>query len=895
MLKQKGTLVEVGRAYYTEHMSASGSKMQNSTYQPRDIESKWQAKWQETNIFATPSRYRTDGTVDSRPKYYILEMFPYPSGRLHMGHMRNYTLGDVLARAHRMAGYRVLYPLGWDAFGLPAENAALQAQVHPREWTVKNIETMKKSLTRMGLSYDWSREFMTCDPSYYVHEQRIFIEMWKRGLAYRKAAVVNFCPTCATVLANEQVEDGRCWRCQSVVEQKELEQWFLRITTYAEELLADLSSLEGKWPDKVLNMQRQWMGRSEGAIFRFCLEQPQSNVSTMEIFTTRPDTLFGVTFLALAPEHPLALTLSKGTSQESAVGAFVNQYQRQDRTTRNADELAKEGVFTGAYALHPATQERIPIYVANFVLMEYGAGALMGVPAHDTRDFVFARAHQIPIRAVIRPTDPLAIALPLQEAYTGPGTLQASGDFTGQASDEAGAAIRAWAEKNGWGHSSVQYKLRDWLLSRQRYWGCPIPMVRCLKGGHGYQPVPDTQLPVLLPEEVDFQPGGASPLKRHPTWRHTTCPVCQGPAERETDTMDGFMESSWYFLRYPSATYANGIIDAEGASFLPVDQYIGGAEHATKHLIYARFFTKMLRDWGVLPSSITEPFASLLTQGMVLKDAHRCPTHGYLYPEQVTTNNHCQECGQHVEIIEHTKMSKSFRNVVEPLPLMEKYGADTARLFGLFAAPPDTVMEWNDAAIEGVHRFLQRVYRLVARTFELPKAEPKSPSEEQARLRLMHQTIRRVTHDVFVRKQFNTAIAALMEWTNVLTEQSQTLLENTPAWTASVETLLKLLNPMAPHLCEELWQALGNQTLLVYTPWPVHDDQLAAEDTWLVVIQVNGKKRAEIKVPAQASEKEVQAQALQTANVVEHTKGRSIKKMVYVPGRLLNIVVGAYP
>lgn len=873
-------------------MNVPAPKTLNPTYQPRDIEPKWQAKWQEAGVFAVPPTHLPDGTVDSRPKYYVLEMFPYPSGRLHMGHMRNYTLGDVLARAHRMAGYRVLYPLGWDAFGLPAENAALQAQVHPREWTVKNIDTMKKSLTRMGLSYDWNREFKTCDPSYYVHEQRLFIEMWKRGLAYRKAAVVNFCPTCATVLANEQVEDGRCWRCQSLVEQKELEQWFLRITAYAEELLADLSLLEGKWPDKVLNMQRQWIGRSEGAVFRFSLEQPGPHGSAVEIFTTRPDTLFGVTFLAIAPEHALALSLSQGTPQETAVGDFVKQYQRQDRATRNAEELAKEGVFTGAYAIHPATQERIPIYVANFVLMEYGAGALMGVPAHDTRDFTFARAHQIPIRVVIQPTNSSVEVFPLREAYTGPGTLQASGVFTGQANDEGSAAIVAWAEKNGWAKPSVQYKLRDWLLSRQRYWGCPIPMVRCLQGGHGYQPVPEGQLPVSLPEEVDFQPGGSSPLQRHPTWKHTTCPVCQGPAERETDTMDGFMESSWYFLRYPSATYTEGMIDAEGVSFLPVDQYIGGAEHATKHLIYARFFTKMLRDWGVLPSSLKEPFSSLLTQGMVLKDAHRCPTHGYLYPEQVTHDKHCKECGQPVQTVERTKMSKSFRNVVEPLPLMEKYGADTARLFGLFAAPPDTVMEWNDVAIEGVHRFLQRVYRLVARTLELPKTEPPSAAEERAMTRLMHQTIRRVTHDVFVRKQFNTAIAALMEWTNVLTEQSQALTGTTPPWIASIETLLQLLNPMAPHLCEELWQALGHETLLVQTAWPVHNDQLAAEDTWQIVIQVNGKKRAEIAIPAQSSEKDVHTQALQTANVAEHTKGRIIKKMIYVPGRLLNIVVG---
>lgn len=863
-----------------------------ASYEPHTLETTWQARWQQEQVFVAPSKHRADGSLDPRPKYYVLEMFPYPSGRLHMGHMRNYTMGDVLARAHRMAGYRVLYPIGWDAFGLPAENAALQAQVHPYVWTVRNIETMKGPLKRMGLSYDWSRELTTCEPSYFVHEQRLFVEMWKRGLAYRKSALVNFCPSCATVLANEQVEDGLCWRCQSVVEQKQLEQWFLRITQYADALLEDLRLLEGVWPEKVINMQRQWLGRSEGTTIRFALDHALPETAHLDVFTTRPDTLWGVSFLLLAPEHPLALPLAQNLPQEAAVRAFIMQSRTQDRIARMAEQGPKTGVFTGRYAIHPVTQERLPIYLANYVLMEYGAGAVMAVPAHDTRDFVFARTYDLPVRVVVDPPTQQNAAHAPTEAYVGPGVLMQSGPFTGMDTETAKVAVTAWAAAQNWGQASVQYKLRDWLLSRQRYWGCPIPMVRCLQGGHGYQPVPEEQLPVQLPVDVDFQTVGESPLKRHPTWKHTVCPVCQGPAERETDTMDGFMESSWYFLRYPSIAQPNQMIDAEGASFLPIDQYIGGAEHATKHLIYARFFTKMLSDWGILPANVREPFSALLTQGMVLKDAHKCPTHGYLYPEQVGPEAQCLECGQPVQVIKHVKMSKSFRNVVEPLPLIEQYGADTARLFGLFAAPPDAVMVWNDVAIEGVHRFLHRVYRLIQRTLEWPQDSLVSLVQERALLRLVHQTIRRVTHDVFVRKQFNTAIAALMELTNELTEQAQQRTTCTPAWTEAVEALLKLLNPMAPHICEELWQALGHTELLALEPWPVYNETWGAEDTMRVVVQVNGKKRGEVEVPVQATEAEVQQYALQEPNVKEHTQGRTLQKVIYVAGRLINLVVG---
>ncbi len=934
-------------------------------YLPKEIEPRWQAAWKQAGIFVANTK---ESGPHVRPKYYVLEMFPYPSGRLHMGHMRNYCLGDVLARAHRMAGYQVLYPLGWDAFGLPAENAALKAKVHPRVWTEKNIAAMKGPLLRMGLSYDESKEIMTCDPNYFVHEQRIFIEMVRRGLAYRKAAQVNFCPTCGTVLANEQVEDGLCWRCQSQVEQRDLEQWFIGITSYADQLLKDIQALEGKWPEKVLNMQKQWIGRTEGALVQFPLEYAIGNVTKIEVFTTRPDTLFGVSYLALAPEHPLAFALAKHSKEPENVVAFIGKMKAQDKIQRSAESAPKEGIFTGAYAIHPVTQEKVPIYLANFVLMDYGTGAVMSVPAHDQRDFDFAKQYQLPIKVVVRsqhePTvastsaatstsaiseSPSAVkstastkpASPLEntqtlkesrtlkethpsdEAYTGPGWLINSGEFTGLSSEEAKAKIVDWLAHKGLGQAKVQFRLRDWLVSRQRYWGCPIPMVQCLNGGHGYQPVPESELPVQLPEDVDFTPGGPSPLARHPTWKHTTCPICEGPAVRETDTMDGFMESSWYFLRYPDPHNPSAIADEQALQFLPVDQYIGGAEHATKHLIYARFFTKMLSDFGHLPKDLREPFRSLLSQGMVLKDAYRCPEHDYLYPEQVTQDGHCTQCGKKAQHLRQMKMSKSFRNVVEPMPLIETYGADTARVFCLFAAPPDSVMEWSDASIEGSHRFLQRVYRLAQRISSLPKQTGSVPEErrdyeaeaskeraenkeggpgggtnrggdankERALRRKTHQTIRKVTHDVFERKQYNTAIASLMELTNTLSEHVNSSSYQTKALVEALESLILLLNPMAPHLCEEIGSALGHRELLALHPWPKHDDTLAKEEELTIVIQVNGKKRGEIAVAPETEEEQIRAQAFAVPNVAEHMAGKTLKKAVYVPGRLLNVVV----
>jgi len=828
-----------------------------------------------------------------------MEMFPYPSGRIHMGHVRNYSIGDVLARAHRMRGYRVLYPMGWDAFGLPAENAAIKAGVHPRLWTEKNIGAMKAPLERIGQSYDWGHEICTCDPAYFVHEQRIFIEMWKRGMAYRKGALVNWCPTCATVLANEQVEDGLCWRCQSQVVQRELVQWFIRITAYAGEILDDIQKLVGKWPDKVLSMQTNWIGRSEGARIRFQLEAPLGEaengpaIDHIDVFTTCPDTLFGATFMSIAAEHPLALRLSAGKSNADDVAAFVTKVRAEDKIQRGAENYVKEGIFTGAYVVNPANGRRMPIYIANFVLMDYGTGAVMAVPAHDQRDFEFARKYGLPVEVVVQPADRKLDPAAMTEAYPGEGSLVASDQFDGENNIVAKGRITEWLQGRGQGERTTNYRLRDWLVSRQRYWGCPIPMVECLEGGHGYQPVPDAELPVTLPEDVTFdtRPGGQSPLATHPTWAKAKCPICDGPARRETDTMDGFMESSWYFLRYTAPNYAGGIIDEAGLSFMPVDLYVGGSEHATKHLIYARFFTKMLSDWGMLPKDLREPFSRLLTQGMVLKDAYRCKTHDYLYPEEIEEGR-CKQCGQPAEQLRQMKMSKTFRNVVEPMALIDRYGADTARLFCLFAAPSDSVLEWNEAGVEGCSRFLSRLFRMVPRALALPVSSAAGEAETALK-RKTHKTIRRITNDLFERLQFNTAIAAIMELSNEISDYlAKEGAQLTPALREALETAVLLLAPMAPHACEEMWHALGHSDFVVAHAWPVWDEASARDDQVTVVVQVNGKKRGDVLVPPDADEARVTELALRDHNVQQHLTGKSIKKSIFVKGKLLNLVVG---
>ncbi|MEK7850782.1 MAG: leucine--tRNA ligase, partial [Deltaproteobacteria bacterium] len=669
-------------------------------YKPKDIEDKWQKKWEDDDLFKVSED-------SSRDKYYVLEMFPYPSGKIHMGHVRNYTIGDAVARYKRMRGFNVLHPMGWDAFGMPAENAAIQHKTHPAKWTYENIDSMKAQLKKMGLSYDWEREVKTCDPEYYKWEQKVFIEMFRKGLAYKKNSFVNWCPSCQTVLANEQVEGGLCWRCDSVVVQKELSQWFFRITAYAEELLKDLDKLQG-WPEKVVAMQRNWIGKSIGCEIDFHIEGSDKSI---RVFTTRPDTLYGATFMSLAPEHPLALELGRKTGHEWQVEEFIEKVKKEDRAKRAEGQLPKEGVFTGAYCINPVTGWKMPVYLANFVLVEYGTGAVMAVPAHDQRDFEFAKAYKLPIRVVIQPQGQELHQETMTEAYVGEGLIVNSGDFNGLPNNDANLKIADYLEFKGIGKKTINFRLRDWGISRQRYWGTPIPIIYCDKCG--VVPVPEKDLPVELPRDVKFTGEGGSPLKDIESFLNVNCPQCDGSARRDTDTMDTFVESSWYFARYTSPKYDQEPFDKDAASYwLPVDQYIGGVEHAILHLLYSRFFTKVLRDLGYL--NIDEPFKNLLTQGMVCKETVKCPEHGWLFPEEVDiSGNRCHHCGTKVDWGRVEKMSKSKKNVIDPDHLINQYGADTARLFSLFAAPPERDLEWSEQGVEGAYRFLNRVWKMV--------------------------------------------------------------------------------------------------------------------------------------------------------------------------------------
>jgi leucyl-tRNA synthetase len=828
-------------------------------YDPHVVERRWQARWAERRTHEA----KTDPT---RPKFYCLEMFPYPSGRIHMGHVRNYTIGDVVARHRRMRGFNVLHPIGWDAFGMPAENAAIERGAHPAAWTRENIAYMRDQLARMGFSYDWARELATCEPTYYRWEQRFFLEMLERGLAYRKKSIVNWCDKCQTVLANEQVEDGKCWRCDSVVQERDLEQWFLRITAYADELLAGCDQLPG-WPDKVLVMQRYWIGRSTGAELQFPLED---HADAIRVFTTRPDTVFGATFVSLAVEHPLVAELSRGTAQEAAVAAFVAKVRAQAPEERAE---GKDGVFIGAYARNPFTGERLPIYAASFVLMAYGAGAVMAVPAHDQRDFEFARTHDVPLRVVVQPDDaaPLDPAT-MDAAYEGTGHLVASGEFSGVASEEAKARITAAAGERGVGRAATQYRLRDWGVSRQRYWGAPIPVVYCATDG--VVPVPVAELPILLPTDVAFTGEGGSPLAKVETFVRTTCPKCGGPARRETDTFDTFMESSWYFLRYTSATDDGRAFDPEAIRYwLPVDQYIGGVEHAVLHLLYARFYTKVLRDLGEIPDwaqpgTTIEPFENLLTQGMVIKDG--------------------------------AKMSKSKGNVVDPDYLVERYGADTARLFSIFAAPPERDLEWSDQGVEGASRFLHRIWRVVARGQRWLGADTAAVSAEPSDAartlrRLTHRTITRVTDDVERRSHFNTAVAAVMELVNGYAEQVQEAPPADATLAAAIReaarTTIVLLAPFVPHITSELWETVGNGRGLSDVPWPEADPAALVEDSVELVVQVNGKVRGRFSAAPDTPEDELLKRALEDAKVQAQIAGKPIRKTHVVPGRLVSIVV----
>ncbi|MGI5839638.1 MAG: leucine--tRNA ligase [bacterium] len=817
------------------------------------VEKKWQEQWE------TQQLYKVEEDPD-KPKYYCLEMFPYPSGKLHMGHVRNYSIGDVMTRFKRMQGYNVLHPMGWDAFGLPAENAAIERGIHPALWTQSNIANMKEQLKILGGSYDWDREVTTCAPDYYKWTEWLFLLMYKRGLAYKKKAAVNWCPRCATVLANEQViGDGRCWRCDSPVTKKELEQWFLRITDYADRLLQDLDLLAG-WPERVRVMQENWIGRSEGLRITFGIDGLDD---TFNVFTTRPDTIFGVTYMVFAPEHPLVKKMTAGTEYEAAVDAFIAKMTRMDEITRTATNLEKEGVFTGAYAVNPANGAKIPVWIANYVLMDYGTGAVMGVPAHDERDFEFARKYDLPIQVVIQPEGEALEPATMTVSYDGPGQMVNSGQFDGLSVEEGKQAIGDYFASSKMGKKEVNYRLRDWLISRQRFWGAPIPIVYCDKCGA--VPVPEEDLPVMLPENVSLQAGGPSPLAETPEFVNTVCPVCGEPAKRETDTMDTFICSSWYFLRYTSPHSDNEPFANDKVNYwMPVDQYIGGIEHAVLHLLYSRFFMKVLADAGMVKAQ--EPFTNLLTQGMVIKDG--------------------------------AKMSKSKGNVVSPEDIFARYGADAARLFILFAAPPERDLDWSDSGIEGASRFLNRVWRFVTGYAGTPAGAAGQTDnlhqEDKELRRIVHDTIRRVTVDLSERFNFNTAISAIMELVNTLYQYKEEFglaAGNSTVLREAVEKLLLLLAPFAPHLAEELWVRLGKKESIHRQVWPEYDPAALVVDTVEIVVQINGRVREKVVVPANADKAEVIEIVLAQERVKTYLTGRETVKTIVVPDKLINFVV----
>ncbi|AEG59333.1 leucine--tRNA ligase [Desulforamulus ruminis] len=821
-------------------------------YDFKEIEKKWQQYWEQENIYQVPDD-------SERPKYYCLEMFPYPSGKLHMGHVRNYSIGDVVARFKTMQGFDVLHPMGWDAFGLPAENAAIKHGIPPATWTWDNIEQMKAQLKQLGLSYDWRREVATCHPEYYRWGQWLFLQLYKQGLCYKKHARVNWCPACATVLANEQVVEGSCERCSATVEQKELDQWFFRITDYSQRLLDDLKKLEG-WPDKVKIMQENWIGRSEGAELAFKVDGTDDEI---KVFTTRPDTVYGVTYMVLAAEHPLVAKLSAGTPQEAKVAEFVNRVAKQTELARTSTE--KEGVFTGAYCINPFNGEKVPILTANYVLYHYGTGAVMGVPAHDERDFEFARKYDLPIKVVITPSKEKALHPDqMTEAYVSAGFMIHSGPFDGTPNQQGIRKVIEYAEQKGIGQGLVNFRLRDWLISRQRYWGTPIPIIYCEQCGA--LPVPEDQLPVLLPTEVAFKPTGESPLKGDADFVQTTCPHCGGKARRETDTMDTFVDSSWYYIRYTSARDAQEAWNkAKAKGWMPVDQYIGGVEHAILHLLYSRFFTKVFYDLDLL--DVQEPFENLLTQGMVLKDG--------------------------------AKMSKSKGNVVSPEDIVARYGADTARLFILFAAPPERDLEWSDRGVEGSHRFLNRVWRLVYSVKDQVIAAPPVRAENYIGVhkemrRLTHYAIKKVTEDISGRFNFNTAISAIMELVNgAYTYRDKVAeVERDPAVLAeAINSMIILLAPFAPHVAEELWQETGHRGSVHKEPWPAYDPAALVEEEVEIAIQINGKIRDRMNISANLKPAEMQEILLQKESIQALIAGKQIVKVIPVPGKLLNIVV----
>ncbi len=889
-------------------------------YDPRQVEEGAQRYWDEHQSFKAVED-------PAREKFYCLAMFPYPSGRLHMGHVRNYTIGDVIARYQRMRGKNVLQPMGWDAFGLPAENAAIQNNVPPAQWTRENIAYMRGQLRRLGLGYDWDRELATCDPKYYRWEQWLFLKLYEKGLVYKKTAPVNWCPHDLTVLANEQVIEGRCWRCDSLVERKEIPQWFLRITAYADELLSELDKLDG-WPEQVRTMQRNWIGRSEGVEVHFGIE---GSLTPLKVFTTRPDTLMGATYVAVAPEHPLALAAAQ---DNPALAAFIEECRHQATAEAALETMEKKGMATGAVAIHPISGARLPVYAANFVLMGYGEGAVMAVPAHDQRDWEFAAKYGLPIKKVIKSNTEIALEAQLQDLKSEPqdpellekapfieslkndlrivrdkpcetekGLCINSEKYDGLDFDSAFNAIAADLNAQGKGQKRVNFRLRDWGVSRQRYWGAPIPIINC--AACGAVPVPNDQLPVVLPEDVAFD-GVGSPIKKMPSFYQTTCPTCGGQAERETDTFDTFMESSWYYARYACPDNDRAMLDERARYWLPVDQYIGGIEHAILHLLYARFYHKLMRDAGLVDCD--EPFTRLLTQGMVVAETYfRQSGEGkksYFAPTEVTVVRDnkgrvvsavAQSDGQPVSVGGIEKMSKSKSNGVDPQSMIDRFGADTVRLFIMFAAPPEMSLEWSDSGVEGAQRFIRRLWKRVASHLAAgpaPALVIAELNDAQRALRAQtHQTIVKVSDDVGRRTTFNTAIAAVMELLNALYKFEDETPQGRAVMQEALEAAVLLLAPVIPHVAHSLWQLLGHGDAAVAAPWPVADEAALVKDSVELVVQVNGKLRGRIHVAVNASKADIEAAALADENTRRHIEGNTIRKIVVVPGRLVNVVV----
>jgi len=823
-------------------------------YHPDIIEKKWQKFWDEKKLFSCEKK-------EGKKKYYLLEMFPYTSGSLHIGHIRNYTIGDVLARYKKMQGYNVLHPIGFDAFGLPAENAAIKKNIQPREWTYRNINQLRGQLKKLGFSYDWEREVITCDEDYYKWNQWFFLKLYKKGLIYRKKSTANWCPNCHTVLANEQVINGRCYRCDTEVSLKEFSQWFLKITDYAEELLREIKNLEG-WPFTVKKMQANWIGRSKGMEIKFRLFN--SNSIQIPVFTTRPDTVFGVTYIVLSPQHPLAKEIIKKKPE------IRDEVEIMKKEQLKKEEIEKKGISTGFEVINPVNQEKIPLWIANYVLMEYGTGAIMAVPAHDQRDFEFAKKYNLPIKVVVRPIESNLKEDNIKEAYLEEGIMINSAQFNNLPSEEARKEIGKWMEKEEIASHRVNYKLRDWCISRQRYWGTPIPIIYCEKCG--ILPIPEEDLPVILPSDVKITGEGGSPLSKVSSFLNCRCPRCGGKAKRETDTMDTFVDSSWYFLRYTSKNQSHLPFDAEEVNYwMPVDQYVGGVEHAILHLLYSRFLTKALRDLGLI--RIKEPFKKLLTQGMVIKDG--------------------------------AKMSKSKGNVVEPGEIIERYGVDVLRGFILFAAPPQIDLEWKEQGLEGMERFLKRVWKMIIEWVELKNQKkvkgflfkdtkdmkmycPGLKNEEKNLQRIVHRTIKKVSEDIEKRYHFNTALASLMELVNFLNRYSHKM---TSIYGETLSILVLLLSPFTPHICEELWQMMGHKESIFTSQWPTYKKEFLKKEEVTVVIQINGKLRDKINVLAGGKDREIENIALKRDKIRNYTQGKTIKKIFYVPDKLINIVV----